>query len=61
MNKLAAALLTALVLLASCGGDAVYEIAVVSSQPYLVSGSDALVRVTSPGGVAPGDVTITLN
>lgn len=60
MNKLAAALWTALIVLASCGGDAVYEIQVVSSQPYLVSGGDALVRVTSPRGVATG-VTVLLN
>ncbi len=60
MNRLAAALSTALILLASCGGEPAYEIAVVSSQPYLVSGDDALVRVTSPQGVEPG-TTITLN
>jgi len=60
MNKLAAALSTALIVLASCGGDPVYEIAVVSSQPYLVSGGDALVRVTSPQGVAAG-TTVLLN
>lgn len=60
MNKLAAALSTALIVLASCGSDTGYEIQVVSSKPYLVSGGDALVRVSSPQGVAPG-VAVLLN
>ena len=58
MNKLAAALPTALIVLASCGSDTGYEIEVVSSQPYLVSGGDALVRIHAPDGA---EVSVRLN
>lgn len=47
----------ALGLLTACGGvGPAYEVDVVSSKPYLVSGGDALVRVHAPDGT-----TITLN
>lgn len=63
MTRAAWALSTAIGILAACGGSAGdgYQIAVVSSKAYLVSGGDALVRVRPPGGVAPEDISIQLN